>query len=84
MEGGIIGQRYEITDTPETTTMNAATRQITEQRADRVRAEAHLADSSAEAIDRIDATDDTELEAWRSRTFRIINNLRMREEWNRN
>jgi len=63
--------------------MNAATRQITEQRADRVRAEAHLADSSSEAIGRIDSTDDTELEAWRSRTFRIINNLRMREEWNR-
>jgi len=63
--------------------MNEVTRRITEQRADRVRAEAHLADSSSEAIDRIDATDDTELEAWRSRTFRIINNLRMREEWNR-
>jgi len=62
--------------------MNAVTRRITEQRADRIRAEAYLADSSSEAIVRIDSTDDTELEAWRSRTFRIINSLRLREEWN--
>jgi len=62
--------------------MNAATRQITEERADRVRAEAYLADSSVEAISRVDSTEDSELEAWRSRTFRIISNLRQREEWN--
>jgi len=63
--------------------MNQASIRITEQRADRVHAEAHLAHSSAEAIERIDATEDTELEAWRSRTFRIIASLRLREEWNR-
>jgi len=62
--------------------MNEATRQIAAERADRVRAEAHLADSSVEAIERIDGIDDAELEAWRSRTFRIITNLRLREEWN--
>ena len=62
--------------------MNEATRQIAADRADRLRSEVHLADSSAEAISRIDSIDDVELEAWRSRTFRIITNLRLREEWN--
>jgi len=62
--------------------MDEATLQITTERADRLRSEVHLADSSAEAISRISSTEDSELEAWRSRTFRIITNLRLREEWN--
>jgi len=63
--------------------MDAATLQIITERADRLRSEIHLTDSSAEAISREGDTADNELEAWMSRTCRIITNLRLREEWNR-
>ena len=63
--------------------MDAATLQIITERADRLRSEVHLTDSSAEALSRADDTEDNDLEAWMSRTCRIITNLRLREEWNR-
>jgi len=55
----------------------------TVERADRIRAEVQLTASSAMAINRADRTADNELEAWMSRTCRIITNLRHREEFNR-
>jgi len=45
-------------------------------------AELYLVYSTREAIALERRTADRLLDAWASRTFRIIENLRLREEWN--
>jgi len=55
---------------------------MTYEQTQKYEAELYLIYSSREAVELEAGTPDKLLDAWAARTFRIIENLRLREEWN--
>jgi len=55
---------------------------MTYEQTQKYEAELYLIYSSREAVELERGTPDKLLDAWAARTFRIIENLRLREEWN--